>query len=405
MGLKSTSRLMWAWAAALLLVVTVLYVPLVREQLAVSGDFHYHTEQAQLFLEGGMDAVRVSHFLYFLPIALLVQLTGLPLGEAAVLVGTGYYALTALVVWGVLLAALGDKATWWQHALIFATAVLFTSVSPLALSPFSSREVLLWQGYFSPSSHHNPTTTAVRPFTVLTLMAGLLVFGHMPQSQRARVLQGLGAALLVAASIAAKPNWMLAFLPALVAYALWHIVRKQPVRVWLLVFAFALPTLAMLFWQYTFMFGKGFTTSNVIAPFKVMLYYTLSYRLLALALLGSLAFPLATLLLYPRWLRASRLWLLSWLTLAVSLAQAYLLAQEERFFGDGNWTWGAHLAVFTLFVVATALLIRETRQHPPQTRAARARLVLVLGVLVAHCVVGVAWYLANIVCPVGKLCA
>ena len=73
----------------------------------------------------------------------------------------------------------------------------------------------------------------------------------------------------------------------------------------------------------------------------------------------SLLFPVGVYVLYFREARTSLRLNLSWLAFLVGASFTYLVAEKKRVL-DGNFTWGAQVALFVLFVESVALVVRST---------------------------------------------
>ena len=172
---------------------------------------------------------------------------------------------------------------------------------------------------------------------------------HGTRAGRRRVL---ASAVLVVMSALVKPNFSMAFLPALSALAVLNWRRTD--WYWLGII-FAVPTIAVLAWQYDALNAEG--ASVILAPLSVIGLrsptdvVTLGWRLAA-----SVLFPLAAVVCFPS-VRADRRVQLGWATFLIGAAFGYLLAEGGRD-GDGNFLWSGQLAAFVLFA-ATAVAVLE----------------------------------------------
>ena len=162
----------------------------------------------------------------------------------------------------------------------------------------------------------------------------------------------LTAAALVVMSALVKPNFIIAFLPALGVLAALHGRRSD----WhWLGLGFALPAVAVLAWQYNTLNAEG--AGVILAPLHVIGVYaptdvvTLAWRLVA-----SVLFPLAAVACFPsvRWDRRVQI---GWATFLIGAAFGYLLAEGDRA-ADGNFLWSGQLAAFVLFVATAVAVLR-----------------------------------------------
>jgi hypothetical protein len=81
-----------------------------------------------------------------------------------------------------------------------------------------------------------------------------------------------------------------------------------------------------------------------------------------LSILRSVAFPLAYIALRPDRLRGSPRLALAWLTLGSALAWALLFAESGPRMRAFNFIWGAHLALYIVFVAT----IMDWLSGPPR---------------------------------------
>ena len=242
-------------------------------------------------------------------------------------------------------------AWWLRGALSTSTSALlvgaaFVPAALCVLQPVLSLDPTRYDawlfGYFPPNQWHSPTTLFSKPFALLLLGLGPAVVWpeHGTRAGRPRML---ASAALVVMSALVKPNFIMAFLPALGALALLH--WRHTDWHWFRI-SFGLPTIAVLVWQYDVAYTLTTEGSGVIlAPLHVIGLYsptdlvTLGWRLAA-----SVLFPLVAVACYPT-VRADRRVQLGWATFVIGAAFGYLLA-EGAGADDGNFLWSGQLAAF-----------------------------------------------------------
>jgi hypothetical protein len=238
-----------------------------------------------------------------------------------------------------------DMDVWWVH---------FPSV---------------FRGVVNPNVWHNPTTIFAAPFALLVFHQAFLY----------RETPGLQMAFSVGVSTAmcalAKPNYLLAFLPAFALVWLLDL-RRSTLNCEISIGKAALHALAALglpiatlVGQFIYTYGSG--TRVLFAPFAVWsvfadptsgdaLYHirptVLAVRIPASILLG-VAFPCAVALCFPQQLRNDWRTMFAWLVVAVAVAQYALLAEMpvDRFL-SGNFFWALVPASYILFLESCRLL-------------------------------------------------
>ena len=221
--------------------------------------------------------------------------------------------------------------------------------------PFDPTRYDAWLfGYFPPNQWHSPTTLFSKPFALLLLGLGPMVVwpAHGTRAGPRRVL---ASAVVVVMSALVKPNFIMAFLPALSALAVLN--WRHTDWCWFGI-SFVLPTIAVLAWQYDLAYTLTAEPGDIIlAPLLAIGsrsptdLLTLGWRLTASAL-----FPLAAVACIPS-VRADRRVQLGWATFVIGPAFGYLLAEGHRP-AIGNLLWSGQLATFVLFAASAVAVLR-----------------------------------------------
>src|SRR5262249_37202215 len=168
-----------------------------------------------------------------------------------------------------------------------------------------------------------------------------------------------GWELIVAASAAgalsalAKPSWLLCFLPGLALTLVFDARLRTRPPAWHVVGAVLVTGLAILAWQYVFLYGQGGAGGISFTPQK----YSAYGRLAPVKLILSIAYPASVLLVFWKELRRSLLLALPWTTFGVSLVLAYGFSEIGSRAGHDNFGWSAQIALFVLFVASTVAMV------------------------------------------------
>lgn len=246
-------------------------------------------------------------------------------------------------------------------------------------------------GQFPPNQWHNTTTAVVMPLALLTSIAGVAYLRR--PSGRGALLIAVGGI----ASVAAKPSFAMAFVPALGLALLlqrglgW---RRRAAGIAALV-AVGLAILVQLWWiSRSAAFEELLTTRLAaegvhrdaswgfrFAPFELWSSRTES---IPLSLLASLLFPLTVLVARWRAAIASHALRLAWLTFGCALAYYALLVETGRTARYDNFAWGAIIASYLVFAASAGVLL--------QRREGRGRVldVVAWSALAAHALAGAA---------------
>ena len=321
----------------------------VVERMLSVPDFKAHIGFAGQLAETG---ALLPHFGYHIVVIVVQALTPADWVAAAGIVTLGGVAACAVVVAGWLRGALRTSASALLVAAALVPAALFVLQPVLPLDPTRYDAWLF--GYFPPNQWHSPTTLFSKPFALLLLGLGPAVVWPA-YGTRADWPRMLTAAALVAMSALVKPNFIMAFLPALGALA---VLNWRHTDWYWLGISFAVPTIAVLAWQY----DVAYTLTNerggvILAPLHAIGLrsptdvVTLGWRLVA-----SVLFPLAAVVCFPS-VRADRRVQLGWATFLIGAAFGYLLVEGGRA-ASGNFLWSGQLAAFVLFAASAVAVLR-----------------------------------------------
>ena len=329
----------------------IAFTAVVARMLNGAGDFIDHIQFAQRLAATG---VMLPHFGYHAVVIMVRALTPADWVAAAGIVALGGVAGSAAVVAWWLRGALSTSVP----SLLVAAALVPAAVCVLQpVLPLDPARYDPWLfGYFPPNQWHSPTTLFSKPFALLLVGLGPAVVWPAQGTPAGRPGM-LASAVLVVMSVLVKPNFIMAFLPALGVLAVLN-WRRTDWR-WLGL-SFAAPAVAVLVWQYNVAFTLNTTEGAgvFLAPFYVIgLRAPADLATLGWRLAASVLFPLAAVVCFPS-VRADRRVQLSWATFLVGAAIGYLLA-EGNWPGTGNFLWSGQLAAFALFAASTVAVLRD----------------------------------------------
>ncbi len=267
-----------------------------------------------------------------------------------------------------------------------AVALALCVAAPI---PFGSAdEPNLYLGYIGLATYHNPTMTLLRPLALLLFLAAESALRPAPAGPAIGIPRSAG---LAAAAALAKPSFSVALLPALAASA-W-LARRAGQRVALrqLLVGIALPTLAVLAFEYAQTFSQpaagGAAAAGIrIAPLAALRAGASGSGSVALRLLLSIAFPLGVALCAPRRAARDPGLRLAWLCSAAGLASALLLDETGPRAGHGNFLWSAQISLGVLFAISARWWCAEGSRGLGRRRSA-----LVAGLLALHALCGLYW--------------
>jgi hypothetical protein len=300
---------------------------------------------------------KLDHPLFHYTSYYLSQLFHVNLAATAAAVLTLCVLMSAVIIFLILQNSLRDDYP--EKSILFFTFCLM--IVTAIYVPFFNPNIYLGQS--SPTVWHNPSTIVVKPFAFLSviLFAYLITIGD----KRKLLVLSLVEAVIIAASVAAKPNFFLAFFPAVfVFFLLMPETGKKYFRGYLLI---SVPALAVLGWEYFVRFGDGGHSSIMIDIFAVWNHYTPN---IFISLILLIAFPLSVLVFYPRDVLKNNYLVLSWLVFAVALLQYSIFAEAGQHHFHGNFGWGRQIIlpmVFTYSVVVWMKSVKNPNRRPLDT--------------------------------------
>ena len=364
---------------ALLVVVCslLIFYPMFRLQV-VKYDYQMHLRAALELLNSG--DFKSSHFLYQLLIIFFRKVTFLG-WDFSVLLGVLVPAVAAnlLIYW---VAWRSEVRIGWA---VFASLTL-TIIHPLTL--FFPWDRIIYMGYIGINVYHNPTMWLLKPFALGVLF---LILNLCKMDRRPGRMEIVALGVLVVLSALAKPNLLIALLPALLVFILLDLkVLKH--RAWLVATAVFIPGLVVLGWQYLLTYSTeqvGFYAGDsgiIFAPLKVMKHY--SDWLLPMALL-SVAFPLTVVISYHGKALLDRGMRLAWLTFIFGAAYTYLLAESGPRIYQANFFWSGQIGLFILYV--QSLIFVLVQNISTKERLTRTQLVC-LSIFILHVLNGIVFY-------------
>ncbi len=339
-------------------------------------DHGLHARFAQQLLTQGR---LLPHFAYHLLVAVGAGLST----EMSDLLLAARFVLPLLVLAKIALSlGLARSLTARAGAPLGPAAALGLAVALFFIAPLPKwwRTENIYLGQLSPTVWHNPTVIALLPLAVASFWAFV--------SAGARSWRGeLRSGALLAASVTAKPNFALAFLPAAALLRLSH--ERPFARALARIALLSAPAVAVLAWQYRQALALGLEARGQgvveLQPLEVWGIY--SPNPLASTLV-SLAFPLAVAAFAVRDARQRGPLAAAWLSAAVAIAQFALLAEPEPKLGDGNYYWGVVPTLYLLFLVSACELLAPR----PLSRGRRVVRAGCWALLAAHAASGVVLY-------------
>lgn len=376
----------WSVLAGLALVLAGSFFLFLREYAYTGTDLFIHASIAADFDFSDLHSItsRLAYPLWHLVVSALYQL-GMPLGVAAALVCALCKGVTFLLAERLVTAmsqGLADRRAVLGLSLLLmiVTAVYVPSVAPN-----------VYRGVGSPNVWHNPTQQAVTA-AMLLVMPWLAHCWYAFKARRdageSRVLLPWGQvavlALLLMGSLACKPTFMQALLPAAFVMFLVELMRDRGEWRYFgqIVLAF-LPAVAYFLLQYLYYTG-------VVVPFTSGVAVGVTWQSAWMAVRNTLMMSACPLVALAACLRKGlfkdRTLVLALLMTLFSVVEAMLFQETGLREGHGNFTWAANSSSLFLWIAMTGVGLRcfaQDRQAGLTLRQ-KAGYALTVGVLAWH---------------------
>lgn len=364
--------------------------------------------------------VVVVTFIYFIAIELISQIILLQTGDLYVhynsdlnlhiqfaLDGTGGYSLVtwvyqvlnsifhnqiSIAIFLICLIFLGIYVSSWyikkttkidNWALCLIMGLLVYCSAALYMPSFNLYRYL---GLCMAGVWHNSTLFGIKLMGVLQVYFFHKIAIRFQEERKTSTGELVCFALAGVLSAWLKPNLDLALYPALaIMLIIWFIQgRGQWLKPLVTIACTVIPTFFLLLWQSSVMFEGGAASSFAVSPFYFITQWTTN---IPIAVLQSLAFPISVLILCWKYLIRLNKNCFVWIATLIAYLQYMFFIEPGSRIDDGNWTWGAHVMVFLLFLVSAEFLISNTKGLWNQRGWKKYWLVICYGLFLLH-----AWY-------------
>jgi hypothetical protein len=387
----TSAKSAWRYYIIAALAAAGMFLPVVRATIysttSRSTDFIGYDPFVRHMREWGM--ITRPNFLY--PLLLLVgqDISHSTLSSVHLVVTLMFYALLAIVLLFICEQYLGVIRTART-----GTSYLLLSLALMVIAPFNLLTPHLYFGYVAISVYHNASIALVRPLALLHFFFTTRLVAKTGSAIRRTILWSLP--VLTILSALAKPNYVLALIPALAVWCGYRAFRKEPTDFGHIIGLIIAPALLVLGWQFAFTYlfpNPDIESSTVIfAPFKAYLTHSNN---LALKFFLSILFPVAVAVCYGARFKSEPGYVLAWILFGAGLFFTYGFAEAGIRLTDMNFAWSGQITLFLLCVFSMLPLYRTVRDRG----ALDARAVICLTAFVLQFVAGINWYVHEWLSP------
>lgn len=345
-------------AVAALIVFAGSFLMYMREFAYEGADLYVHAMIAADFDFSDLHTItsRLSYPVWHVLVSTLYQL-GMPLIFASASVCAFFKTLTfALTCWLVSAMAGEDAKSW----LVLALS-LFLMVVTGVLIPSVAENV--YRGVGSPNVWHNPTQQAVTA-SMLMVLPWLChcwyAFERMCAEGKAHIMlpwwKIVVLAVLCVGSVACKPTFMQALLPAaFVMYAAEVFRHKGEWRYFGQIVLAFLPSVGYFLLSYLYYTGVVVEFTSGV---EIGITAETAWTAIRSALMMSLCPFVAIAACWRKGLFRNRMLVLALLMILFSALEAMAFRETGQRAGHGNFTWAANSSSFFLWVVMAGIFLR-----------------------------------------------
>lgn len=341
---------------AVLILSTALYLREVRYEFV---DFRVHMNIAGDFDFTDLHSItsRLAYPLWHILVAIVHQL-GVPLEWAAAGVSAACKGATFVLVYLFVDAMSWHRAKRWVVALLSTAALMVTCLWIPSVARF------VFKGVGSPNVWHNPTQQAVT-MAMMMVMPWLAHcwydFERMLSEGKKNVMlpwwKIIVLAVLCMGSLACKPTFMAALLPAAFVMYLVELIRHRTEWRYFgqIILAF-LPAVGYFLLQYLYYTGVVVEyTSGVEVAWKPIV----AWRTMRNAVMMSAAPLMAIVACYRKGMFKDRQIVLALLMVGFSALEAMFFHETGQREGHGNFAWAANSSSFYIWAVMLGVFLRS----------------------------------------------
>jgi hypothetical protein len=386
---ETSQRYPWVSVIVVVLFTTLTFGPIGPLYPDVFRDWDWHIAKAlEIKVTGSLEGL--PHFLYHITVigiseifpSIAPRLQG---GIPVLLFAQGLSLLTFELVRRQAINA-GISSRYMPVAL---TIILIT-VAPILVAGNNF-------AYLFPTVYHSPTQIVLRFWVLPVTLVALRALNPRPYGSGRRQLMFIVLAVtLMILMTLTKPNYTLSLLPALGLIGLYRIIRRQPLD-WPLLLGLGVTGTVLLGLQFFSTYNAPDESRIMFGVFRFMSLQT-STGFVILQFFASIAFPLYVAIAFRAQAKKDPLLNLTWVIFLISAVFAYFVHETRPRLYHGNFTWGAYVSLFVLFVASILFLIRE---HPrildikrlPSLRVLGLKSTIALILLTLHIVSAIYYWL------------
>lgn len=194
---------------------------------------------------------------------------------------------------------------------------------------------------------HNSTYQCMKVFALAAILCYLMI--EKDYRERINWKQWVAFAVLLVVCTGIKPSFLTVFAPAMALKLLWDLFHKVAFKQIFIFGCAVLPACGVVLWQNAVLFGEETGQGFALKPWFT---FSLHADRPKVAVLCSIAFPIAVAMCSLKELAKDKKYFFAWVMTGIGFLEALLLAETGSRSNDGNFLWGYSFAIFYIFVLS-----------------------------------------------------
>lgn len=367
----------------ILLITLVIAFPIyfILSPNTIENDHYAHIGQAIDYMESGeFDIAYKSHPALELLIVSMVRLNidvFNPLRSHIIIMVASQLIIVLITYFWIGNSNLKQWELWRS-----IVSITFPLLAPIMLLAVKDGQYYL--GYTGIAVYHNPTIQLLKP---VALACVLFALRGLKSDKQKWWVYIVSAALIIFSGLI-KPNFIIAFLPALGILSAYKLIQHEKFDFKLMLFGFALPGLVVLIWQWLLMYETNVYGFHIIfAPFGVVNEHS---KFVVAKFLLSTLFVIQALIVFRKNLISDQTLFLGLLTFMIGMIMNYFFAESGAQFGAGNFLWTGQIGNFVLLFI---LIGHSFKAFMGGGNYQLWQKLLASGTYLAHLIGGVVYYI------------
>ena len=353
--LQKGNRLLFSLISTILFIVSfyIFYIQVFYYQFynVPKSDLSDHIKLIELLIQHQYNVPHAGFHYFTLFISELFHLSR---EYAAIILLSSFVVVSLIVTLFTLTYFLREI---YSEKFLIIISLFLNLITPVFL-PILNTTIYFGQG--SPNIWHSPTYIMTKPFVLPIIL--LVIFILRDFKKKSSIYSIILTGFLLGLSVFFKPNFALAFIPAIGIFVL--IKYRNDFRKYVISFFLVLPSLLLLVYQFlsTYFFHKneiGGTGDQIF--FSFFGAWSVHSPFIPLSILRGVIFPVLIFVFRKRETRNNDYLIISWIFYFVAFLEVSLLAEKNSFFAF-NFSNGYNFALVSIYAFSTIEFLKWMKE-------------------------------------------